>query len=79
MWAEDGHDATPAQWVLRRRLARAREQLVDPDLAGVGVAAVARRCGFRDASHFSRRFREEYGVTPREWRASRPARPGPGR
>ncbi|MDQ1512437.1 MAG: Helix-turn-helix domain, partial [Microbacteriaceae bacterium] len=28
------------------------------------------RSGFADHSHFSREFRREYGMTPREWRAS---------
>ncbi|MDI9887688.1 AraC family transcriptional regulator [Streptomyces sp. HNM0645] len=36
--------------------------------ARVGVAA---RCGFASPSHFARRFRAAYGVTPREWRTLR--------
>ncbi|MEU2351118.1 AraC family transcriptional regulator [Modestobacter sp. NPDC049651] len=69
VWARAGHQLTPAQWIADRRLQRAREQLaVDPG----GVAVVARRCGFPDASHFSRRFRQAFGVTPTEWRATAP-------
>jgi AraC-like DNA-binding protein len=32
------------------------------------IAAVARRWGFADATHFARRFRDAYGLSPREWR-----------
>jgi len=69
VWADGGHDTTPAQWVLRRRLERARHLLASTDPATTSIAAVARRSGFRDASHFSRRFREAFGTTPRDWRA----------
>ncbi|MGW0998993.1 AraC family transcriptional regulator [Streptomyces sp. NPDC002520] len=39
-----------------------------PSHQGFTVAAVAARCGFSSASHFSRRFHEAYGLTPRDWR-----------
>ncbi|HEX6452329.1 MAG TPA: AraC family transcriptional regulator [Trebonia sp.] len=32
------------------------------------MAAIARRWGFADSTHFSRRFRQAYGMSPREWR-----------
>ncbi|MGA0332691.1 MAG: AraC family transcriptional regulator [Kiritimatiellia bacterium] len=35
---------------------------------GLPVADVASRCGFRDASHFSARFRRRYGLTPLAYR-----------
>ena len=57
----------PAQWLLGRRPEQARQQLAtSPDL---GIAAIAHRCAFPDASHFSLRLREALGATPREWRA----------
>ncbi len=33
------------------------------------IAAVARRWCFTNPSHFTQRFREAYGMTPREWQA----------
>ncbi|WPO75461.1 helix-turn-helix transcriptional regulator [Streptomyces sp. KN37] len=39
--------------------------------ARLTIAAVATRCGFSSPSHFSRRFRAEYGLTPSEWRRAR--------
>lgn len=70
VWARAGHEGTPAQWIIGRRLERARDLLVDPGEGRLGVTAVARRCGFADSSHFSRRFRQAFGVSPREWRAT---------
>jgi AraC family transcriptional activator of tynA and feaB len=70
VWARAGHALTPAQWVVERRLQRAREQLLAAESRGVSIAALARRCGFADPSHFSRRFRQAFGVSPTEWRAT---------
>ena len=36
--------------------------------ADVSVAALARRAGFMDAAHFSRRFRARFGLSPRAYR-----------
>ncbi len=69
VWADAGYDSTPAQWVLARRLEQARQHLVAV-APNASVAAVAHRWGFSDPSHFSRRFREAFGATPREWRAA---------
>ena len=55
-------------WVRKRRLECCRRDLENPRLAGETIAAVARRWGFVDAAHFSRSFRAEFGVSPREHR-----------
>lgn len=70
IWADAGHERTPAQWIISRRLERAREHLAVSDSARTSIAAVARRSGFADTSHFSRRFRESFGMSPSEWRAA---------
>jgi AraC-like DNA-binding protein len=64
-----GADQTLAEYVMRRRLETARRLLAQPSARHRSIAAIARSCGFADAAHFSRRFRREYGVSPREWRA----------
>lgn len=57
---------TVSRYVKRRRLVRARSELERrPDLT---VAAIAIRWGFNDHAAFSRAFRAQYGVTPREAR-----------
>jgi AraC-like DNA-binding protein len=55
------------QWILTQRLEAARARLATSVDRHPSIAATARAVGFRDASHFSRRFRAAYGVTPREW------------
>jgi AraC-like DNA-binding protein len=55
---------TPAEWVIQMRLEAARRSLAEP---GATVAVVARRWGFRDPSHFSRRFKDHCGMTPTEY------------
>ncbi|MFI8360472.1 AraC family transcriptional regulator [Streptomyces sp. NPDC085612] len=59
------------QWVIAERLEAACLLLASPQHAGLPVSAVAARCGFTSPSHFTRRFRAAYGVTPREWRRHR--------
>lgn len=54
--------------VRRRRLDRIRRMLADPDLAHRSVSTVAAQWGIAEASHFSKLFRAEFGVSPREFR-----------
>ncbi|MEU2123917.1 helix-turn-helix domain-containing protein [Nocardia niwae] len=56
------------QWIIGQRLERVRGDLARPDHEHRTIAMIARRWGFRDPSHFARRFRAAYGVSPREWR-----------
>jgi AraC family transcriptional regulator len=56
---------TPHAYLQRQRLEKARMLLrtgSDP------VAAIAAQVGFRNASHFTRCFRESYAVTPLAFR-----------
>ncbi|BCM72174.1 MULTISPECIES: AraC family transcriptional regulator [Streptomyces] len=64
------------QWVIAQRLDLARTMLASPAHRGLGIAAVAARCGFPGPSHFARRFRAAYGLTPREWRRQAGSEPG---
>jgi AraC-like DNA-binding protein len=57
-------------WVLRERLESARTELANPGLLHLTIEVIARRSVFSNASHFSRRFRRAYGMTPREWQMS---------
>ncbi|MEV7076315.1 helix-turn-helix domain-containing protein [Streptomyces sp. NPDC091972] len=63
------------QWITQERLEAARRDLTLADSQPIG--AVARRWGFTDAAHFSRRFRTAYGMSAREWRHLHRARPHP--
>ena len=59
---------TVATWIRTQRLEGARRELRDPLHAGKSVSAVASRWGFLDAAHFSRTFRDAFGVSPSDWR-----------
>ncbi|MDR0345437.1 MAG: helix-turn-helix domain-containing protein [Nocardiopsaceae bacterium] len=55
-----------AEWIIRGRLEGARHDLAKGRALGIG--AVARRWGFTDPTHFGRRFRAAYGLSPTEWK-----------
>ena len=59
-----GTGSTLEQWIMMERLAGARDQLA----TGRPITALAHEWGFTDASHFTRRFRQAFGMAPRDWR-----------
>lgn len=56
------------QSIIGQRLDGARRRLADPGAASLTIAAIAAEWGFTNQSHFSKRFRQAFGTTPREWR-----------
>ncbi|WP_399934022.1 helix-turn-helix domain-containing protein [Streptomyces kanamyceticus] len=68
LFQNDG--TTVSTWIRRRRLDSCRMELGRLSNRRRTVAAVAHRWGFANASHFSRLFRQAYGVSPREWQVS---------
>jgi AraC-like DNA-binding protein len=61
-------DLSLEQWIIGERLRGAREELLRPESRQRSIAAIAHSWGFRDPTHFARRFLSAYGVTPTEWR-----------
>ncbi|MFE6775070.1 helix-turn-helix domain-containing protein [Streptomyces sp. NPDC057702] len=59
---------SPSRYILRQRLARAREELADPQARHRTIAEVAHRWGFASQAHFTRVFRDHFGHTPGEAR-----------
>ncbi|WP_439030822.1 helix-turn-helix domain-containing protein [Gordonia terrae] len=53
-------------YIIRRRLDRARDALIVRRY--LTIPAVARAHGFSDATHFAKRFRAAYGLSPSQWR-----------
>ena len=49
------------------RLNKATALLKD---ASRSIASIALECGYNDPGYFARVFKQEYGITPQEWRAS---------
>jgi AraC-like DNA-binding protein len=56
---------TPHRWVIRQRLMHARLQIIQTSRP---IVQIGRECRFPNTSHFIKLFREEYGLTPREYR-----------
>jgi AraC-like DNA-binding protein len=56
---------TPHQWLIRKRVERARGLMLGN---GLGLADIAVVCGFVDQSHFTRVFAKLEGETPGRWR-----------
>jgi AraC-like DNA-binding protein len=59
---------TFGEFVTERRLDVARSMLRSPRYGGWSIAGIAFEAGFRDVSHFNRRFRRRFGVTPSDFR-----------
>lgn len=63
--AQRSHGTGVAHLHERLRLERAAQLLAT---TGLAAGLIARRCGFRDGAHLSRRFRVRYGAAPTAWR-----------
>lgn len=59
------YETTPGRWLTRKRLELANYLLEHTDKS---VSEVVLDCGFKNASHFSRVFKEKFDMTPRERR-----------
>lgn len=57
-----------SDWIWERRLAAAAQRLADPGYLHMQLGSLAYGCGFASPSHFSRRFKERYGLSPRDYR-----------
>jgi AraC family transcriptional regulator len=55
----------PHRWVMKRRIERAKELLLEGEL---DLAELALACGFADQSHFTRTFDRSEGHSPGKWR-----------
>lgn len=55
----------PHQWLMKRRVERAKDALRDHR---VNLTTVALDCGFADQSHFTRVFTKFAGISPGAWR-----------
>ncbi|CAB5661108.1 L-rhamnose operon regulatory protein rhaS [Delftia tsuruhatensis] len=60
LFAAEG--STPSRWLWSERLAQAHRLLAQGEVGRVTDAALA--CGFTSFSHFSRAFRQAYGMAP---------------
>jgi AraC-like DNA-binding protein len=60
---------TPHDYLVRQRVERTKHLLSGSDMP---LSEIALAAGFADQSHFSRRFRQHVGMSPRDYRWSSP-------
>jgi len=60
-------DCSPNKFIRIVRLNKSKELLTDHSLS---IATVALACGYNDPGYFTRVFKQEFGITPQEWRQS---------
>lgn len=56
------------QWIIDARLDAARAELARPEARYRSIESVAWRWGFKDTTHFTRRFKLRFGMLPSHWR-----------
>ena len=61
-------DTSLKRYILSRRLNRCRQAFEDPNQDHRTISEIAQGWGFSDMTHFTRRFKEAYGVRPSEFR-----------
>lgn len=58
---------SPNKFIRLIRLNKAKQLLKDHNLS---IASIALDCGYNDPGYFTRVFKQEFGVTPQEWRTN---------
>lgn len=66
------HGVSPQRFLHLSRISRAKALIREGELTVKEIAAI---CGYVDAAHFCRRFKETTGVTPKQYRATQPPQP----
>lgn len=61
----EAYGITPKQYIINARINKAKQLLED---GAMQINAVSEQCGFSDAYHFCRLFRQKTGMTPTEYR-----------
>ncbi|MFZ1369102.1 MAG: DNA-binding response regulator, partial [Ferruginibacter sp.] len=56
---------SPNKFIRIIRLNKAKEMLKQP---GSSIASIALDCGYNDPGYFARVFKQEFGITPQDWR-----------
>jgi AraC family transcriptional regulator, positive regulator of tynA and feaB len=61
--------STVADWIRAQRLRHCRSDLADPRLGDKSITEIAFFWGFNDSAHFSRAFKQQFGISPRGFRS----------
>lgn len=58
---------TVSQWVKERRLERCKDDIISSLVNGRSITEIAYSRGFNHLSHFSRAFKQQFGLAPRDF------------
>jgi AraC-like DNA-binding protein len=61
-------DCTVSKYIRRQRLEGCKRQLADANWLHHSITEIAFNWGFNSSAHFARVFKEEYGISAREYR-----------
>jgi len=62
------YKTSPGKWLLTKRLHLARNLILNTDLT---IQQICYDCGFESDSHFIRSFKNQFCMTPNQWRSSK--------
>lgn len=64
-------DDSVCRYIQRARLKRSADDLTNPFLRSESITSIAYKWGFTDSAHFSRSFKKQFEVSPKDFRAGR--------
>ena len=67
-WLFNQEDETVSQYIMRKRIEFAQTLLNSSTNTFFSITDVAFICGFNDSTHFSRRFKQQVGLSPSKYR-----------
>ncbi len=66
----EGEPVTAQQHIILQRLRRCRRDLGNPVMVARTITDIAFSWGFQNSTHFSRRFKAEFGMSPQDYRVT---------
>ena len=67
-WLFKQTDETVTQFLTRKRIELSQLLLVSSSKSAFNITEIAFMCGFNDSTHFSRRFKQQVGISPSAFR-----------
>ena len=67
-WLFESSDETVTEHIIRSRLHLCMKDISNPNMLHRKLADIAYYWGFRDVTHFSKRFKQEFGFSPKSYR-----------